>query len=140
MIHFVVDTNILFSYFKKNSATYKLIESNIFVLYAPLYAKEELLKYKNLILEKYDLKENEFTNLLYNLECKNIFYLLDDYKKNLNQFVDFEDQKDVEFLALALHLNYPLWSNDKLLTNQTKVSVFTTKDVFDLLDSIIQLF
>lgn len=137
MIHFVVDTNILFSYFKKDSATNKIIESNIFVLYAPVYAKMELLKYKELIIEKYSLKENEFTNLLSNLESRNIFYLLDDYKRNLNQFVDFDDQKDIDFLALALHLNLPLWSNDKLLTSQTKVKVFSTKDIFEVLDSII---
>ena len=54
-MHLVVDTNVLFSYFKNNSATNKLIKSNYFVLHCPEYAKVELKKYKGDIKTKYSL-------------------------------------------------------------------------------------
>ena len=40
------------------------------------------------------------------------------------------DEKDTPFIALALKLGIPIWSNDKdLKEKQNLVSVFTTKEI-----------
>lgn len=43
------------------------------------------------------------------------------------------DQEDTPFIALALHLQLPLWSNDAPLRTQRAVRVYTTEDVLSLL-------
>jgi predicted nucleic acid-binding protein len=43
------------------------------------------------------------------------------------------DQEDTPFIALALHLQLPLWSNDIPLKKQSFVRVYTTDDVLSLL-------
>ncbi|MEI6732208.1 MAG: PIN domain-containing protein, partial [archaeon] len=39
------------------------------------------------------------------------------------------DIKDAMYLALALKLNCPIWSNDKLLKNQTQIKVYSTSEL-----------
>ena len=45
------------------------------------------------------------------------------------------DADDTAYIALALHLNCPIWSNDKKLKKQDKVKVITTKE---LLEGIVE--
>jgi len=44
------------------------------------------------------------------------------------------DPDDVAYLALALHLGCPLWSNDKALKKQTKVKVYSTQELLQRLE------
>lgn len=41
------------------------------------------------------------------------------------------DEKDTPFLALALKLEYPIWSNDKHFKKQEKIQVYTTEDLLE---------
>lgn len=43
------------------------------------------------------------------------------------------DEYDAPYFALALHLDIPLWSNDKKLKNQDEVKIFNTKEILDVL-------
>ncbi|MBI1968915.1 hypothetical protein HYS49_03315 [Candidatus Woesearchaeota archaeon] len=43
------------------------------------------------------------------------------------------DRNDVEYLAVALAFNCPLWSNDKLLQSQAAVKVLSTSELLKLL-------
>ena len=54
----VVDTNILFSFFWKNSLTKKLILNSSLELYSPIYVIEEILKYKSEIIKKTNIKKS----------------------------------------------------------------------------------
>jgi predicted nucleic acid-binding protein len=45
------------------------------------------------------------------------------------------DPEDTSFIALALHLQLPLWSNDAPLRTQHVVRVYTTEDVLSLLQA-----
>jgi len=44
-----------------------------------------------------------------------------------------QDQADIPFLALAKHLNLPIWSNDSHLKEQSVIQVFSTLDLLKLL-------
>lgn len=126
----VVDMNILFSFFKKWTFTRRLITRNDLVLYAPLYALEEIKRYEDEIKKKGKIDDSVF----------------DLYKKVISWFVTFvpsteyesykeqaiaitPDPDDVVYFALALKLQCPIWSNDKALKKQSSVKVFSTPEV-----------
>lgn len=44
------------------------------------------------------------------------------------------DEKDAPFLALALQLGLPIWSNDKHFQRQKEVRVYTTRDILRLIE------
>ncbi|MCK4476655.1 MAG: hypothetical protein KAU16_08005 [Methanophagales archaeon] len=44
--------------------------------------------------------------------------------------------KDVEYFALALKLDFPIWSNEKAFKKQSVVKVFSTPDLFSFLSQI----
>ena len=56
----IVDTNILYSYFWKDSITKKMLISQDFELCSPEFALEEINKYKNDIMKKNNLSLKEF--------------------------------------------------------------------------------
>ena len=41
------------------------------------------------------------------------------------------DEKDTHYIALALKLNCPIWSNDNDLKKQNKVKVYNTKELLE---------
>ena len=43
------------------------------------------------------------------------------------------DPADAPYLALALHLNLPLWSNDSALKKQNATPVYTTQEMVGFL-------
>ncbi|MBI3291783.1 MAG: hypothetical protein HYZ73_03100 [Elusimicrobia bacterium] len=54
------------------------------------------------------------------------------YRSNLPEAKAFSpDPADTPYFALALHLETPIWSNDALLKEQDRVTVYTTQEVLD---------
>ncbi len=130
----VVDTNILISFFWGGSFTKHLLENTSFKFFSPELALEELKKYSKLIIKKTNITKKEFNNRLTKLKSIVNFIPKDEF----NEFSDIaqqilQDKDDADFLALALKLKIPIWSNDSLLKDQKKVKVLTTEDLIDLL-------
>ncbi|MFA6023477.1 MAG: PIN domain-containing protein [Candidatus Pacearchaeota archaeon] len=133
----VVDTSIIFSLFKSDSETNKLLKEYKFELYAPKEMLEELSKYSDLICSKSGVSK------IIVLENISLLPNLIDFR-NASNFFELEAEKlishktDVPFLALALELNIPIWSNDLHFKEQCSVKVFTTTELKKLLDSFIE--
>ncbi len=136
-MRFVIDTNILFSAMIKKSITRNIILSDVFDLYVPEYLFGEINNNKKLILRKAKIKEENFIALLTLFQkhvkiikketYRNKFPLAEETMKKI-------DVTDSPFLALALTLNSPMWSDDKHFKQQDLVDVYTTKDVLKLLE------
>jgi len=136
-MRFVIDTNILFSAMIKKSITRNIILSDVFDLYVPEYLFGEINNNKKLILRKAKIKEENFIALLTLFQkhvkiikketYRNKFPLAEETMKKI-------DVTDSPFLALALILNSPMWSDDKHFKQQDLVDVYTTKDVLKLLE------
>ena len=130
----VIDTNILFTYFWKNSFTKKLILKSDLELFAPEYALEEIKYHMQEILNKTKISKQEFIKLREELALIVKFIPPEDYS---NLFKDvmksIPDSKDIDFLALALKLSCPIWSNDPDLKKQDKIKIFTTKEIIQLI-------
>ena len=131
---FVIDTNMLFSFFKPDSFTKKLINNSFFELISPDYALIELKKYANLIIKKNKISKNKFNEYLNSLKQTVKFLPQKDYTKFLSNAKEITpDIKDADFLALCLKENSILWSNDNLLKNQDKVKVLSTEEIVRLI-------
>lgn len=123
----VVDTNIVFSLHNKDSFTYELVQQKTFSLFAPEFLKKELAKYAQDIRKK-------FGTTTVNLHDFITFIPEQDYAHLLTQAQQFSpDPDDVDFFALAVLMNCPIWSLDKKLQEQDEVLVITTRDLAEAL-------
>lgn len=140
----VVDSNVLFTFFWKNSALNELLKRDI-ALFSPEILLDEITKYKSDIMNKAKITEEEFKALKKQILTKVTFIPLNKYASQLKNirktvFILSEDENlelenDIDFIALSSLLNYHLWSNDKLLKKLSKIKVLNTKDIITLIDS-----
>ena len=130
----VVDTNILFSYFWKNSLTKKLLEMSKIDLVSPSISLKEIKKYKEEISDKAKINPSEFLTLLNNLKKTVKFIEKSYYSSHLDEAQNISpDEADADFFALCLKEKTFLWSNDSLLQKQNKINVLSTKEIIELL-------
>jgi predicted nucleic acid-binding protein len=129
----VVDTNVLITFFWKNSFTKRFLQSSKFELISPKYALEEIAKYKRDIMQKTRSREKEFTDTLKELKETVNFISRKQYSPQLKEAEKISpDKADADFLALCLKEKTFLWSNDSLLKTQGKVNVLNTEEMVDL--------
>ncbi len=124
----VVDANILIASLIRKGGTAKLLVNPSFELYSPEFIIEEILKYAEEISGK--TKRVNLADMLYDLHSIITFVK----KEELDSYLEkakliSPDIKDAMYLALALKLNCPIWSNDKLLKNQTQIKVYSTSEL-----------
>ena len=139
----VVDSNVLFTFFWKGSVFRNILDKSV-ELFSPEYALEEINKYSSELMEKTSLSKAEFKKLKQGLALKVEFVSLEKYsplfpkalkiasKLSEHEYVEFVG--DIDFLSLALSLDCPIWSNDKLFKKQSKVLVFNTREIIELFD------
>lgn len=127
----VVDTNILFSFFWKKSFLAKIMTSQELELFSPEYALEEIKKYEKEIMKKTGLNKAEFNEKREELPIFVAFVPLEEYSESLKKLKNVPDKNDIDFLALALKFNCPLWSNDAALRKQNQVRVIATKELLN---------
>ena len=131
----VIDTNRVIASLIKDSISRKLLLSNKFNFYSPIFLIEELNKYKAVIIKKANI--NEF---IYNRILRIFLYKIS--LVSLNEFEDYleeakeliEDTKDIPFIAVALSQKIDgVWSDDEHFQKQNKIKIFKTKDLRNLL-------
>src|SRR3989339_830454 len=116
----VLDSNILFSLMNPNSTASFLFFSLNSKFIAPEFIKSKL----SLQEFKSRLKQiEESVRFINELEYKHFFKTA---KKSIS------DEKDIDFLALALSTNSVIWSNDKHLKEQSLIPVLTTEELIKL--------
>ena len=132
----VIDANELFSLLIKGSRESEAIFfSNDIELIAPEFLLIELSKNKQEILEKTYRYEEEFSKLLSIFERRVKLIPKQEFEEFIPKAVSLfpEHTKDVQYLALALKFNCPLWSEEKLLKQQSLIKVFTTEELVEKL-------
>ena len=132
----VVNTNILFSIFKKDSFTRELITNyifrKIFELYSPEACFKELIEIKEEICEKFGILTKDFEEILNEIKSRSIVKFVPEieYEEYLSKAKNISpDPEDIPIFALALKLNCPIWSNDKRLKKQNVIKVYSTREL-----------
>jgi predicted nucleic acid-binding protein len=131
----VVDTNVLFSFFKKGSKTRRLILNiEVLELVTPSFCIDELNEHKELIREKSKLSDGEFKEVLDDLLIFVKVFSLSEYKEFLSDAKTVSpDPDDIDLFALALTLDCPIWAQEKAFKKQPRVKIFSTSDLFSFL-------
>lgn len=123
----VLDANVLFASLIKKGKSREIIFGNKLRLIAPKFVLDEFIKHKDEVISKSKLSEAEFFSVLGIIESKVEFFTLESFKDWLKEAESITpDKDDVEYVALALKFGCPLWSEDKELKNQKKVTVLNT--------------
>ncbi len=142
---FVVDSNVLFTFFWKSSILRTISGIEGVELYAPEFALKEIGKHSSEIIKKSKITKTEFNKLKKELalivdfipekEYSSCFQkastIAKGYYKNKQRNEEFLD--DIDFIALALTFECPLWSNDRLLKEQSEIIAFFTEEIISLL-------
>ncbi|MEK6932740.1 MAG: PIN domain-containing protein [Nanoarchaeota archaeon] len=125
----VLDANIVFSARIKEEYIRRLILLSDHSFFVPEFILEEMNKHKALILEKANVTEEELKEI-FNLIIKNANIEIiprEDFEDYIKEAEEISyDMDDVHYLALALKLKCPIWSNDNDFKKQDKVKVFST--------------
>ena len=141
MMRLVADSNVIFTYLWESSALREIIRQCA-TLFSPEYALLELEEHWQEIAGKAGVGLESRDGLLYSLRHEVEIVPKSGYEKFLpeaerlaNAFTGKEEtdlRDDADFLALAMLLDCPLWSNDKLLKRQPKVTVLSTQEVLTI--------
>lgn len=130
----VVDTNVLFSFFNERSKVRELAVLPLLDLRSPKFALEEVKEHEHEILERFSLSGAQFSLILKLLDAVVDFVKEGEYGEFLPRAGEISpDPDDVDFFALALKFNCPIWSEDKELKRQTQVKVLSTKELVEFL-------
>ncbi len=134
----VVDTSVLFSFFRENPVRFTILNCNSFKLelLVPEYAFDELKNNRSSLMKYSGIKtSNELESILSMLESliKVIpLSFFEEFKAEACEIAPHE--KDSPFFALSLKFNCAIWSNDPGFKRQSKIKVFNTKELLKKLN------
>ncbi len=134
----ILDVNKIISALIKDSLSRKIIKESGLDFYFPAPSFKKIEKYKNYIIEKAGIGEEEFFVLLgrlflyINLISKEEIAGYWNEAKSVMEKIDFED---VVFIASALcYKDAVIWSDDKHFDKQNRIKILKTKDMMKFLN------
>lgn len=133
----VVDANILLSSFLKEAVTRELLLDSRLTLFAPEYLIFETSRHiqRSADLRKRIRLTNDGLQELFIILTRNIQIIpYRSYKTHWTEALLLAPHKeDVPYLALAVLLSVPIWSNDKGFKKQSRVTIYSTFELVKLL-------
>ncbi len=135
----VVDTNKIIACLLKDGRVRWLFFSEFLELYAPYYTLEEIDEHKHRILKKVSKDSYDFIMSKVKLKLNMAKITEEDAEivESAKELAEKFDIDDWPFIALALKLNTPIWTNDKDMIvyglKFGKYLALDTKSVEDLL-------
>lgn len=132
-MNIVVDTNRFISALIKDGNVRWIILNTKDTLIFPEFEFQEIMKYKEEILEKSGLSDDEFDILFLSLLSKVKIIETEqimNYKEEADSIMKEIDPDDSIFIATALAFKCPIWSEDNHFKQQSLVEVITTNEMF----------
>ena len=132
----VVDANVAISMLISKGLKHKLFFSERIEANSPDRILFEIGKHWVELSDKSGISEKDLELALSAIRLQLTTFSLNNLSNWLKEGADISpDPDDSEYFALALKLNCPIWSEEKLLKEQDKVKVFNTKELWELLKS-----
>jgi len=135
----VLDSNILFAALIKNSTVRSMIYQLNTILVMPEVVLDAIRRYKHDLVPKSKLTEDDFEEILrLLLNCVRIIpnEQILPYRNEAWKLVKDHSPEDVMFIACALAFEGSiLWSDDKKLKRQNKVTVLNTSEILKILNN-----
>ena len=129
-----VDANVLFACLIKDSVTRRLFFNPTMSIFAPAFIIDEYIKYAQELQKKSKLPEWDFLQLV-NDVLGQVSVVPNESLKLFLPAAEFliSDSKDWLYIACALSEDTVIWSNDLGFKSQSRIKVFTTKELIDQL-------
>lgn len=130
----VVDANMLMSLLIAEGSKRMLFFSVHIKPVSPEFILFEIGEHWQEIIEKSKLSEEKLKFVLSEVRKTLNTFSLSDMRGFMSEALQTSpDPDDAEYFALALKLNCPIWSEDKLLKKQSRVEVLTTPELLSKL-------
>ncbi|NMC05830.1 MAG: hypothetical protein GYA24_11490 [Candidatus Lokiarchaeota archaeon] len=133
----VVDTNRIIAALLKDSANRKVLFSVKFDFFTPQETLSEIRKYKDYIIKKAKIGEDDFDKLFDQIVLKIHIVDLETMRPKLEEaesVMKSIDIKDKWFLAVGMALELDgIWTEDNHFFRQQVLKPFTTKALLDLI-------
>jgi len=130
----IIDANIFMSaLIATEGMTYDLIFNDRVKLFSPEFLIEEFEKYRDVILNKSGLSDEDFDLFLSLISSRIEFISKNEFEHLITKGEEISpDVKDSAYFALALKMKCSIWSNDKRLKEQDKVRVYNTTELLKI--------
>ena len=129
----ILDVNVILSALIRDSTTRKIILNSEFDFYFPELSLHKIRKYKDYILEKSGLTEEEYNKIMATLFKYIKLVPTEEIEKNWGEakkIMEHIDTEDVVFIATSLSIkDSVIWSDDRHFEKQDKLKVLKTKDI-----------
>jgi len=129
----ILDVNVILSALIRDSTTRKIILNSQFDFYFPEPSLHKIRKYKDYILKKSGLTEEEYNKIMATLFKYIKLVPTEEIEKNWDKakkIIEHIDKEDVIFIATALSISDSvIWSDDRHFEKQDKVKVLKTGDI-----------
>jgi len=138
----VVDANELFAGIiakgkELQSWTLDILFSDEVELFAPFRLLAELEKNRDEIRRKSGFSLQDFEVFVGVLKLRVRFIPLEQFLDKVPEAKELAPHlKDIEYFALALKLDCPIWAQEKAFKKQSKVKVFSTSELISFLSEI----
>lgn len=130
----VVDTNVVFSALIAGGVTREILLTGEHGFFAPEHFFAEFRGNQAAVRSKTGLSESELDLLLHLLFERIRIVPRIEFEDNVTEAEDAigaADPDDVPFLALAMHVNAEVWSDDEHFQQQDAVRVWRTHELVD---------
>jgi len=130
----VVDTNILVSFFRPNPVRSIIMNSASLGirLLTPERTIDELKKNEPDVLKYSKINSARFNEILSDLTKFIEVFPKESFREFEQEAKQLVHEKDIPIFALALKLNCAIWSNEPSFKQQSKLPVFSTRDMIEL--------
>ena len=132
----VVDTNVVAAALVKEGISRQILLVSGISFFAPDFLREELEEHKGVFLAKSGLPADDYEKAM-NAVLANIVQIpAGSYLAFRQKALEMtSDHDDWPFLALALALSCPIWSNDRGMKGQREVKVYNTGELVEIVKS-----
>jgi len=130
----VVDTNAVAAALVREGTSRQILLVSGISFFAPDFMREELEEHEDVFLAKSGLSEEDFEKIMSVVLANIVQIPAGSYLAFKQKALELTpDHDDWPFLALALSLSCPIWSNDKGMKGQTEVKVHSTGELVEIL-------
>ena len=133
----VIDSNRVIAALLKDSTSREILLHEEFNFYAPDYLQAEIQRYKAYLSEKVKQPESQIDAMLHLLIAEITLVPYGEFKGEMQRAIAIMgdiDEKDVPFMAVGLGIAADgIWTEDKHFKKQTKLKVYSTKDLIAFL-------
>ncbi len=132
----VVDTNRIIAALVRDSISRKILFSSEFKFVSLNLSRQEIAKYKEELLQKAGIDDEQFQRVLEILTTKTRVIsdlAVQEHMPEAKKIMDRIDPFDTPFIAAALASHCGIWSDDEHFCQQTQINAWKTKDLIGLL-------